>query len=168
MKNENEKPEKEKKDKKEKEGGIMNFAVFSKLIEVVSQVTGKTIDFMDSKKYADAVNELTNDYDAVFAEIKDSIVRDESLTEAEKRQALLSLNDEISKRKENAGKDIREHQNHAGQLVLKIFAGLMTVGISFAPEVIARIKQQLPEKEGQALDQMVKEKEIEVISVEDK
>lgn len=168
MKAEKKTPEKEKTNSRKKgDGGMINLTVFTKLVEGVTRVTEKTLDFMDSKKYTESVNELTEGYDAVFEEIKNSIIRDESLTEAEKRQALLSLNDEIAKRKENAGKDIREHQNQSGQLVLKIFAGLMTAGVYFAPEVISRVKQQLSDKDGMALEQMAKGKEVKAVAIEE-
>ena len=110
------------------------------MVKSVSDLTKTAIDAGDAEKYARSVNELNIGVSDTYAEMRNLILNDSSLSTDEKLQKLDELAKKESESKAKCDEAIKGNREHIAQLTMDIFAGLLTCGISFTPAIIKKFK----------------------------
>lgn len=127
----------------------MNIAVIQKAVEMIksmSDLCQKVIDAGNPEKYAASVNELNQGVSDTFAEMRNIIANDPQLNTDEKLARLQELAIKEEETKKRCGEAIQGNREHVAKVILEVFAGLLTCGISFAPGIVKGVKTALVEK----------------------
>jgi hypothetical protein len=99
------------------------------------------MEHVDPEKIVRAINDAESEAMKNYDEMRNIIVNSSELNDQQKLQAIQAINKDMESHRVRAGKNIREHQAESADLVMKIFSGFLTAGISFAPEIIEKFKQ---------------------------
>ena len=113
------------------------------MIKSVSDLSKTAIDASDPEKYARGVNELNKGVSETYTEMRNIIVNDEKLSTDEKLERLKELADGEAKAKAKCDEAIKGNREHISKIILEVFAGLLTCGISFAPTIVNKFKQSI-------------------------
>ena len=113
------------------------------MIKSVSDMTKTVVEASDAEKYAQGVNELNKGVSDTYTEMRNIIVNDKNLSADEKLKKLDALAESEAKSKARCEEAIKGNREHVAKIVLEVFAGLLTCGISFAPAIVNKFKQSI-------------------------
>ena len=132
----------------------MNISMISKAIELVKQVTELTkavIDSADPEKYAKSVNSLNSGVSDTYEQMRLIIINSEKFTEEEKLARLQELSEQEQASKEKCAEAIKGNREHVAKIAMEVVKGLLTCGISFAPEIAKKMKTSLSNEDREML-----------------
>lgn len=113
------------------------------MIKSVSDLSKTVVEESDGEKFARGVNELNKGVSDTYTEMRNIIVNDEKLSADEKLERLSALAESEAKSKARCEEAIKGNREHIGKIVLEVFAGLLTCGISFTPAIVNKFKQSI-------------------------
>ena len=112
----------------------------------VTDAASKILDQGDPQKFATAVDQLNTSTEESFEAMRKIISESDSLTEKEKLEELKKLADQEAETKLKYAESLGGHSERTAQIALNVVTGLLTAGLSFAPEVIRRMKVSIEER----------------------
>lgn len=117
----------------------------------VTDAASKILDQGDPQKFATAVDQLNESTEESFDTMRKIITESTSLTEKEKLRELKKLAEQEAKTKVQYAETLAGHSERTAQIALNVVTGLLTAGLSFAPELIRRVKISVEERKDAAL-----------------
>ena len=112
-----------------------------KALDGVVSLCNKTADASNPEKYAQSVQTLNQNVDATYAEIRDVIANDETLSTDEKIEKLNELAKSQLKARQSCDEAIKGNRENVTKIVGEIFLAFSTCGLSYAPKLLAKTKK---------------------------
>lgn len=125
--------------------GILKAAI--EMIKNVSDLCKTALDAGDSEKFAHSINELNAGVNDTYEEMRKIIINNDKYTADEKLIKLKELADSEEKAKANCASAINGNRDNVTKVILDIFAGFLTCGISFAPAIVKGVKNSISNNE---------------------
>lgn len=120
----------------------MGVAIFSIVLEMIKNITSlcnKVADAGDSEKYARSINELSQGVSDSYSQMRNIICNSDKFSDDEKLIKLQELAGQEIEAKRKCDEMVKENRKNIGKIVLYVFEGLLTCGLSFAPAIIEKI-----------------------------
>ncbi len=121
---------------------------FAKAAEAAASVANKALDVVAPDRQSKAVNEYVSSQEENYKMMRELIEKDEEMSTEKKIELLKAVAADHEEKQKNAGKEISKVQRETGEVVLKILTGILSAGISTAPELIRKYKAANPELKG--------------------
>ncbi len=128
---------------KEKEDRKMNPAFIGKIADMIKSVADlskSVVESTDPEKYANAMEKLNQGVSDTYDQMRTIIINSDKFTEEEKLEKLEALAKQELESKAKCDVALRENREHVANIAMDIIKGLLTCGVSFAPEIIKRLK----------------------------
>ena len=122
-------------------------SAFNKVTDAASRI----LDQGDPKKFAAAVDELNTGTKESFDTMRRMISESTALSDKEKIEELSKLAEQEANTKLKYAESLGGHSERTAQIALNVVTGLLTAGLSFAPDVIKRVKLNASEKKENAI-----------------
>lgn len=132
-----------KKINKEQEDRKMKMAFIGKIADMikgVADLSKSVVESTDPEKYANAVEKLNQGVSDTYEQMRTIIVNSNKLTEEEKLEKLEALAKQEFESKAKCDEAIKGNREHVANIAMEIIKGLLTCGVSFAPEIAKRLK----------------------------
>lgn len=117
----------------------------------VSDAASKILDQGDPQKFATAVDQLNESTEESFDAMRRLITESTTLSDKEKLKELKKLAEQEANTKVQYAETLAGHSERTAQIALNVVTGLLTAGLSFAPELIRRVKISVEERKENAL-----------------
>ena len=124
----------------------MAVAIFEgivKAFEGLVSLCNKTADASNSEKYAQSVQALNQNVDETYAEIRDLITNDATLSTDEKIEKLNELAKSQLIARQSCEEAIKGNRENVTQIIGEILLAFSTCGISYAPKLLTKTKKDL-------------------------
>ena len=112
----------------------------------VTDAASKILDQGDPQKFAAAVDQLNTSTEESFNAMRTMITESTTLSEKEKIDELKKLAEQEANTKLQYAESLGGHSERTAQIALNVVTGLLTAGLSFAPELIKRVKVSIEER----------------------
>ncbi len=117
----------------------------------VTDAASKILDQGDPQKFATAVDQLNTSTEESFTTMRKIITESSTLSDKEKVEELKKLAEQEASTKVQYAETLGGHSERTAQIALNVVTGLLTAGLSFAPELIKRVKLSVVERNENAL-----------------
>lgn len=112
-------------------------------LKSISDLSQKVIDAGDPEKYANSVQTLNQGVDDTYTQMREVIMKSEKFSEEEKLERLQDLAVREAEAKRMCGEAIKGNREHVSKVVLEVFKGFLTCGISFTPAIVKQIQNMI-------------------------
>lgn len=124
----------------------MNIKLISelaKMIKSISELTQKVINAGDPQKLAAGIQELNQNINLTYDGMRSVVINSKEFSDDEKIEKLQKLAVQEQEALRVANETIKSNRENAGKVALEVFKGLLTCGISFAPDIVKGLKNTL-------------------------
>lgn len=124
----------------------MAIPVVQAALEAIKKVADLSIEVTkigDPDKYTSNVEKLHEGVSDSYRLMREIIEKDETLTSAEKLRKLEKIARDEAKAKKEIGKELDDHRERTAKVVLGVFSGFLTCGLSFTPAIIRSVKKAI-------------------------
>ena len=118
---------------------------WAKATEAAASVANKALDVVSPERQSKAVNEYVSAQDENYRMMRELIENDPEMPTEKKIELLRAISADYEEKQKNAGTEISKVQKETGEVVLKVLTGILSAGISTAPELIKKYKEANPQ-----------------------
>ena len=126
----------------------MDFTWITAIANRVSSAFKGLSETTDPHKVVSVRNEDFAPYEANYNEMRRIISESKELDDIAKLNALKSINDDIEARRQRTDETVLQYRRETSETFLKTLQGFLTLGVSFAPEMIKHYKAMVAEMDG--------------------
>ena len=112
-----------------------------KAFEGVVSMCNKATDASDPEKYAQSVQILNQNVDETYAEIRNVIANDETLSADEKIEKLNELAKSQLTARQSCDEAIKGNRENAAKVIGEVLLAFGTCGLSYAPKLFGKAKK---------------------------
>ena len=135
-----------RKKRNEKQGNgeeKLNIAFIGKIAEMVKSIADLSkvvVESTDAEKYANGIQKLNQGVSDSYEQMRLIIINSKEYTEEQKLEKLESIARLELESKQKCDEALRGNREHVANIAIEIIKGFLTCGVSFAPEIIKRLK----------------------------